>query len=289
MYKIVTDSCCDLSYQFFEKDNLEFLPMEVMLDEKTLRDDLGLTFDIDSFYTALKNGSMPSTSQISIGRYLEFFKSCAKQNIPIIYISLSSGMSGSYQSALQAVDLLKEEYPDAEIAIVDSLSASAGQGLMVYNAVQKQKEGYNFLELVSWLEANKRSYQHWFTVEDLNHLYNGGRISKGAAAIGELLSIKPILSVNKEGKLEVVEKVRTRKRAFQRMTDQVVQALEAADDKTVFIATSGDRAGAEWLKESILAKSHPKSIEVLNMGPTISSHTSYGCVGVFIKGIDSGV
>lgn len=123
-----------------------------MLDGKTLRDDLGLTFDMNSFYTALKNGSMPSTSQISIGRYLEFFKSCAKQNIPIIYISLSSGMSGSYQSALQAVDLLKEEYPDAEIAIVGFLISKCWARLNgLCNAVQKQKEGYNFLELVSWV------------------------------------------------------------------------------------------------------------------------------------------
>lgn len=224
---------------------------------------------------------------MNVSKYVDFFTPYVKENIPVLYVCFSSGLSGSYQSALLAVEMIKEDYPDAEIHVFDTLAASCGQGLMVLDAVQNKRDGLSLEENISWLEQEKMNYQHWCTVDDLNHLYHGGRITKGAAAVGELLKVKPIIKINEEGKLVVHQKVRTRKKALRYIADKVIKCLETLEDpseQTVIITNVADVKAAETVKSIILEKVQPKDILIYNLGPTISSHTGYGTVVAFVRG-----
>lgn len=287
MYQIVTDSCCDLPYTTLKEEEIDFVSMEIILNDDVFLDDAGETFDIEEFYNQLKNGALPSTSQVNVSKYVDFFTPYVKENIPVLYVCFSSGLSGSYQSALLAVEMIKEDYPDAEIHVFDTLAASCGQGLMVLDAVQNKRDGLSLEENISWLEQEKMNYQHWCTVDDLNHLYHGGRITKGAAAVGELLKVKPIIKINEEGKLVVHQKVRTRKKALRYIADKVIKCLETLEDpseQTVIITNVADVKAAETVKSIILEKVQPKDILIYNLGPTISSHTGYGTVVAFVRG-----
>ncbi|HIZ70264.1 MAG TPA: DegV family protein [Candidatus Atopostipes pullistercoris] len=287
MYQIVTDSCCDLPYTTLKEEEIDFVSMEIILNDDVFLDDAGETFDIEEFYNQLKNGALPSTSQVNVSKYVDFFTPYVKENIPVLYVCFSSGLSGSYQSALLAVEMIKEDYQDAEIHVFDTLAASCGQGLMVLDAVQNKRDGLSLEENISWLEQEKMNYQHWCTVDDLNHLYHGGRITKGAAAVGELLKVKPIIKINEEGKLVVHQKVRTRKKALRYIADKVIKCLETLEDpseQTVIITNVADVKAAETVKSIILEKVQPKDILIYNLGPTISSHTGYGTVVAFVRG-----
>jgi DegV family protein with EDD domain len=283
-YQILTDSCCDVPYDLLEEYNIPFISMRVTLDGEELTDDLGKTFDVNKFYQKIKAGAMPTTSQVNVGRYLEFFRPYAEKNIPVLYICFSSGLSGSYSSAVQAVQMLAEDFPKAEIHVFDSKSACSGEGLIVYEAAVRQNDGMSLDDQVEWLEENQLTYQHWVTVDDLHHLQRGGRISKTAAALGGLMNIKPFIYVDTLGKLEVVGKIRGRKKALQQVADKVVETTANPAEQVIFIATSGDFEAAEKVKELIEAQITPKAIRIFPMGPTIASHTGFGCIAAFTRG-----
>lgn len=284
MYQILTDSCCDIPYQVLKENQVDFISMHVDVAGKELVDDLGKDFVIDDFYEEIKQGAMPTTSQVNVGRYVEFFKLYASQQVPVLYICFSSGLSGSYQSAIQAVELVKEELPEAQIHVFDSLAASGGEGLMVYEAAKRQQAGMSLADQLTWLEENRLTYQHWVTVDDLNHLQRGGRISKTSAVLGGLMNIKPIIYVDPAGKLEVTEKVRGRKKALQLLADRIVTATQEPSEQSIFITNSAAKAEAEELKTLIEQKIQPKEIRIFPLGPTIASHTGLGCVAVFTRG-----
>lgn len=284
MYQILTDSCCDIPYQVLKENQVDFISMHVDVAGKELVDDLGKDFVIDDFYEEIKQGAMPTTSQVNVGRYVEFFKQYASQQVSVLYICFSSGLSGSYQSAIQAVELVKEELPEAQIHVFDSLAASGGEGLMVYEAAKRQQAGMSLADQLTWLEENRLTYQHWVTVDDLNHLQRGGRISKTSAVLGGLMNIKPIIYVDPAGKLEVTEKVRGRKKALQLLADRIVTATQEPSEQSIFITNSAAKAEAEELKTLIEQKIQPKEIRIFPLGPTIASHTGLGCVAVFTRG-----
>lgn len=284
MYQILTDSCCDVPYTLLKGLNVDFISMYIDIDGQEIADDLGESFDINAFYQEIAEGALPTTSQVNVGRYIEFFKQYAEKNIPVLYICFSSGLSGSYQSALQAVEIVKEDFPAAEIHVFDSLAASGGEGLMVYEAAHKQQAGVPLSELLAWLEENRLTYQHWVTVNDLNHLQRGGRISKTSAAIGGLMNIKPIIDVDPNGKLRTLEKIRGRKKALQHIADKIVENTGAPSEQVIFINASGNLEDAEEVKRLIEEQIQPKKIEVFPLGPTIASHTGLGCIAVFTRG-----
>lgn len=284
VYKIVTDSCCDLPYDILQEQQVAFISMLVDLNGKEYVDDLGHTFDMTAFYQKLKEGAMPTTSQVNVGRYMEFFRPFVEAKTPLLYICFSSALSGSYQSALQAVSLLKEEHPEAVIEVFDSKSACAGEGLMVLEACELRDAGHSLEEVLAWLKEHVLNYQHWVTVDDLNHLQRGGRISKTAAALGGLLNVKPFIYVDTTGKLEVVGKLRGRKKALQHVADKVVETTSDPKNQLILIAASGDFESAETVKQLIEAQITPKEIKIVPMGPTIASHTGYGCIAAFTRG-----
>src|SRR5699024_7228902 len=287
MYQIVTDSCCDLPYTVLGKEEVDFVSMEIILNDEVYLDDGGKTIDMDEFYKQLKDGALPSTSQVNVSKYIDFFSPYVQEIIPFQYFCFSSGLSCSYQSVLLAVETIKEDYPEAEIYVFDTLAASAGQGLMVLDAIQNQKEGFSLKENIAWLEQEKMNYQHWCTVDDLNHLYHGGRITRGAAAVGELLKVKPIIMMDEKGQLVVHHKVRTRKKSLRYIADKTIQSLKSVEnpeERTVILTHADDLEAAESVKAIILDEVQPKELLIFNLGPTISSHTGYGCVVTFVRG-----
>ncbi len=285
MYQIVTDSCCDLPYHVLAEEKIDFLSMNLQLNDQELVDDLGKTFNYDRYMNQLKNGAMPTTSQINVGRYLEFFRSYAEKQIPILYVAFSSGLSGSYSSALQAVELLKEEYEDPEIYVFDTKAASIGEGLLVLEAARLKKEGKSIEETLEWLEKNYLKVHSWVTVDDLKYLERGGRISKASATLGSLLSVKPIITVDKEGRLTNVDKVRGRNKSIQTIVNETVKTIVAPLDQIVYVAYAGDLESAEKAKRLLEEQIKMKDVKLYPLGPTIASHTGYGCIAIFSMGI----
>ncbi|OTN88802.1 hypothetical protein A5819_001294 [Enterococcus sp. 7E2_DIV0204] len=283
-FKLMTDSCCDLPYTYLEANDVDFISMTIQLNGKELVDDLGKTFDYDWFLQEIKIGGMPTTSQVNVGRYIEFFRPFVEKKTPILYLAFSSGLSGSYQSAMQAVDILKEEYNDAEIYVIDTKAASLGEGLLVSEAIQLKADGHSLEDILLWLSENKMTVHSWVTVDDLKHLERGGRISKAAAAIGGLMSVKPIIVVDKQGKLQNVGKVRGRSKALKKLADETVKEMIEPLKQTVFVAYAGDLKSAERVKTLIEEKIQVKEICLYPLGPTITSHTGNGCVAVFSRG-----
>lgn len=283
-FKIVTDSCCDLPYTYLEANDVDFINMTIQLNGQELVDDLGKTFDFDAFLEKIKQGGMPTTSQVNIGRYIDFFRSFIKQNIPVVYLCFSSGLSGSYQGAMQAVEILKEEYDEVNIHVVDTKAASLGEGLLVMETIRLKNEGYSLSETLSWLAENKMKVQSWVTVDDLKHLERGGRISKAAATLGTLISVKPIINVDANGKLQSREKVRGRGKALKKVVDETIKGMEKPENQTILIAHAGDLESAEKVKQMFEKEIQVKAIELYPLGPTITSHTGNGCIAVFSFG-----
>ena len=284
MYQIVTDSCCDLPYQVLEEINVDFLSMKIQLNGEELIDDLGKTFDYEKYMNELKGEAMPTTSQINVGGYLEFFRSYVEKKIPVLYVAFSSSMSGSYSSAMQAVELLKEEYENPEIYVFDTKAASVGEGLLVLAAARLKEEGKPLEEVLEWLNNNYLKVRSWVTVDDLKHLERGGRISKTSATLGSIISVKPIITVDEAGRLTNVDKVRGRNKSIQKIVDETIQSIVAPLEQTIYIAYAGDLESAEKAKKQLEEKIQVKNIVLYPLGPTIASHTGYGCIAIFSMG-----
>ena len=191
--KIITDSACDLTRDYIKNNNIGLLSLILNLNGQAIKDDLGETLSYKDFYNKMREGATPTTSQINAHEFEEEFIKYIKNGDSIIYISLSSNLSGTFNSANIAKNNLIEEYPDAKIYLVDSLSVSVGQGFLVEKACDMRNNGLNAEEIVNWLEENKRKVVHSILIDDLNHLKRGGRISSTTATIGGLLNIKPTL------------------------------------------------------------------------------------------------
>ncbi|WP_461215187.1 DegV family protein [Lacticaseibacillus sp. GG6-2] len=281
MYQLLTDSACDLPYQTLQEAHVDFVSMHVDVDGADHIDDLGETFDVDSLYEQIDKGVMPTTAQVNIGQFVDFFTPYVKANTPILYLGFSSGLSGTFASAEQAKQIILEDYPNAQIELVDSLAASCGLGLMVLDAIAKRDAGVSRSDLAAWLTANRLRYRQWFTVDDLNYLYHGGRLSRTSAALGTLLNIKPVMDVDIAGHLRVVRKARSRQRSLNALADETIAAIAADPTHQVLIATTKAQAAAESIRDRILATYPDTPIRIERIGAAIASHTGLGCVAVF--------
>ncbi|KRN99859.1 DegV family protein [Companilactobacillus kimchiensis] len=284
MYQILTDSECDLPLSTLQASDVDAISFHVKMGDKDLINDFGKSYDINEFYKQIQEGALPTTTQVNVGEYFEFFKPYVEAKTPIVYVGFSGGLSGSMSSANQAKEMLLETYPDADIRIVDTLAASGGEGQMVLSAIRLQKSGASLDEFVDWFDKNKMRLQSWFTVDNLNYLYHGGRISRTSAALGTLLKVKPILDIDGNGKLQMVAKTRTRKKSLIEIADKIIEAIKDDEDQPIIITTSGDYAAAEIVKEHIIEKVSEADIQIYPIGMTISSHTGFGCVAVFAMG-----
>lgn len=270
---IVTDSCCDLSRKYVDENNIEIMSLKVNVNGEEIPDDLGLTLSHKDFYDKVRAGAMPFTSQVNVYTFEECFKRNVKEGNSIIYIGFSSGLSGTFNSAQIAKQNIEEEYKDADITVIDSLSATCGFGLLVYYACEMLKSGINKDEIIKWVEENKLNVQHWVTVEDLNHLKRGGRISATTAIVGGMLSIKPIISVDNDGKLITVMKAKGRKKAIKVLFEKVKENIVDPEKQIVAIVHGDCIEEAEALKEMILNDVSVKDVIIYPLGTTIGAHT----------------
>lgn len=285
-FDLLVDSCCDLPFDYLKENNVELVSMIINLNYKEYVDDLGKTFDYNWFMDQLKLGEMPSTSQINIGAYSEVFKKYINSEIPLLYVAFSSELSGSQRNAYSALRLLEEENESVNVKIIDSKAASLGEGLLVKEMIKQRADGKTIDEVINWLENNINRVHSWVTVNDLNHLERGGRISKTSAAIGSLVKIKPIINVDKNGKLVNVGKTRGRNKSLEKIVSETKRTIENSEEQTLLVAYAGDLEAAEHVKELIEKNISVKGIELLPMGPTIASHTGYGAIAIFSYGIN---
>ena len=284
-YKIITDSTCDLPSTVIRELDVHIIPMEYILDEVSHFQDIEDEGEkTASFYGSLREGKVSSTSMINTVRFMDVFEPYLKAGQDILHISFSSALSGSYNASRMAAEELKELYPERKILVLDSIAASIGQGLLVYHAVLKKRQGLTHEELYVWLEENKKQICHWFTVEDLMHLKRGGRISALSANIGTALNIKPILSVNMEGKLVNLGKVMGRKKSLSELIIKMKTSIETPENQVVIIGHGDSLKDAEFLSSKLKNELHVKAVIMTQIGPIIGSHTGPGMIGLTFIG-----
>lgn len=285
-FELLTDSCCDLTYDYLEKNNVNYISMLINIDGKEYVDDLRKDFDYQWFIDQLRNGKVPTTSQINIGTYMEIFKLFIDQSKPVLYLAFSSGLSGSCYNAMMAVEQLKEEYGEDRVPIhvYDSKAASLGEGLLVHRLIQMRDAEATINEAIEWLDEYSPRLHSWVYVDDLKHLERGGRVSKTQATVGTLMNVKPIIIMNAEGKLENIGKVRGRKKGLAKLVKETVDGMTDPNNQEIFIVHADDRESAEEIKKGLLQHIQPKEIKISEMGPTIASHTGVGTLAVFSFG-----
>lgn len=281
---LFTDSCCDLPISFVNENNIQVMPIIVNINGEDIPDDLGKSISHKDFYSLIRNGKLPKTSQVNVDTFERNFKKYVREGYSIIYIGFSSALSGCVNSARLAKEIIDEEIKDADITIVDTKSASMGLGLLVYYAANMLKEGKSKEDIVNWLENNKLKVNHWFTVDDLNHLKRGGRVSSTVAIVGTMLSIKPIMHVDNEGRLIPISKVKGRKKAIKVLCDKLKEKIVDSENQTVFISHGDCIQEAESLKELILSEVKVKEIIINNIGPAVGSHSGPGTLALFFIG-----
>lgn len=284
-YVIVSDATLDLPNDVIKEYDIKVIPMQLDINDVTYThypDERELS--IEYFYSQLKNGATTHTTQITPSVFMDFFTEILKQGKDILYIAFSSGLSGTYNTAQLVIQELKEEYPERKIYSVDSLCASIGEGILVFNAALQKQKGLDIEELKVWVEENKRSARHWFTVKDLFHLKRGGRVTSIEAMVGTALKIKPVLTTNDLGKLEVYSKIRGTKAEL----DFLVNKMEAEGidlaSQTIIIGHGDNLEQAQRLEDLIRSKNIVKDIIISKIGPVIGTHTGPGMLALVYMG-----
>ncbi|MPM81172.1 Protein DegV [bioreactor metagenome] len=278
---LVVDSASALPLDFINQENVIGAPIVCHFKGKDLEDDFGKTLDIKEFYQGLREGEMPTTSQINVFKFEEIFRPLAQENKSVIYIGLSSGLTGTVDNAMRAALNIKEEYPKADITIVDSLCASLGLGLLCYLAYENIKAGKSKEEIISFVEDTKLKINHYFTVDDLNHLKRGGRISASAAAVGTLLNVKPVLHMDRQGKLAPLMKVRGRKKAILTLAEKFIERTNKNEMQTIAIVHGDCLEDALHLEELCRENGNVEKCIINFEGPTVASHTGAGLVSLY--------
>ena len=282
--KIITDSSCDLGINFIEENNIELIPLLLNLDGETLKDDLGKSLGYREFYEKLRAGSMPSTSQINIYTFEEKFKELLDKGYEILYIGLSSALSGTFNSANMARNNILEENPNAKIAVVDSISVSMGLGMLIKKACKMIEEGKMLEDIVQWIEENKNKVIHAILVDDLKHLKRGGRVSASTAAVGSILNIKPLLKLNNSGAVEVSEKIKGKKKGLKRLASIVKEKAINIENEILYIMHGDALEEAQYLKEIILQELNFKDVKVEYIGTVIGTHGGPGTIAAVFWG-----
>ncbi len=284
-------SCCstaDLSAEHFESRNIKYICFHFFLDGKLYDDDLGKSIPFDEFYKAMANGAETSTSQVNVAEFVEFFTPFLQAGQDVLHVSLSSGISGVYNSACAARDILAEKFPERKIFVVDSLGASSGYGLFMDKLADLRDGGMDVESLAQWATDHRLELNHWFFSTDLSFYIKGGRISKTAGIFGTLLNICPLLNMDNEGRLIPRQKVRTKKKVIQEIVDRMEECAQDGLDYSgkCYISQSyciEDAKAVANLVEERFPKLDGKVV-INSVGTTIGSHTGPGTVALFFWG-----
>ncbi len=284
-YKIITDSTCDLPPDIIKDLDLHVIPLEYSLKGQHFTQDVEDKGEKSKvFYDALRHGETSKTSMINTAQFMNVFSSYLEQQMDVLHISFSSGLSGTFHAAVLAKEELEEKFPNQNIIVVDSKAASVGLGLLLYHIGLKKKEDYTLEQMATWIEDNKYSICHWFTVEDLQHLKKGGRISPISAHVGTALNIKPILKMDFEGKLINGSKVIGRKKSLTELVFKMKQHGFSPEDQTVIIGHGDALKDAMWLEKKLRKELKVKNVILSYIGPVIGSHTGPGIIGLVFLG-----
>lgn len=279
-YKIITDSCCDLSQKMIEELGIDVIPLSVLMGDNTyLNYPDWREISPSDFYFGLRNKQSASTSAINMETFVETFEKYLVAGVDVLYLSFSSALSGTFNASNLAAKELCEKYPERKVLCCDTLAASMGQGLMVYYVVNNCKDK-TVEQAYEYAESIKQNMVHWFTVDDLGFLHRGGRISSVTAVVGSLLSVKPILHVSEEGKLISVSKVRGRKNSIKQLCDNVVGCAVDLKDQVVFIS-HGDCENDAVELARLLKEQGVKDVVINYIGPVIGAHSGPGTLAVF--------
>ncbi|MDR0200390.1 MAG: DegV family protein [Streptococcaceae bacterium] len=282
-YTLITDSTADLDQTWCLDHQVDVLGMTITLDGKP-RETVGFNaLTSDELLAEMAKGADVATSAIGTGEFETVFKKHAEANEEVLYLAFSSGLSGTYQSAMIAKDMALEDFPDAKITIVDTLAAASGEGYLVEEAVSLRDAGKSASETAEAIASLTTRLRSWFMVDDLNHLARGGRIPKATALIGTLASIKPILDVDTAGKLRQVSRARGSKKAISELIKQSTQEADVAYPK-VIVSYSGDVAPAETIAQQFRDSNPALTVAVRPLGPVISVHTGSGTLAIFTIG-----
>lgn len=284
-------SCCstaDLTKEQFKKDDINYICFHYYINGKQYYDDLGETLTFPDFYDAMTKGADTRTSQVNSDEYVEYFEKFLKDGKDILHVTLSSGISGTINSAMIARDILSEKYPDRKIIVEDSLAASSGYGLLMDKLAELRKQGLGIDELHKWLIDNRLKLNHWFFSTDLTFYIKGGRVSKVSGFVGNVLNICPLLNVNSEGKLIPRYKIRSKRKVIEAI---VAKMEELAADREnysgkCFISQSACFDDAKAVAD-LVEKKFPKldgRVVINDIGTTIGSHTGPGTVALFFWG-----
>ncbi|MBP2258236.1 DegV family protein [Virgibacillus alimentarius] len=276
--KILADSACDLSEHYYNGFDIEMVPLTVHINGNDYKDSIEIT--PKTVYDALRNGGHAKTSQVSPQTFKTIFTSYAQTNQPLVYLAFSSQLSGTYQTAKMIEQEIKEEYPDAPIHVLDTKCASLGYGLVVLHVAKLAKEGAQLNEIIHAATDHAQHMEHIFTVDDLEYLHRGGRVSRTAAFVGSLLKIKPLLHVD-DGKLIPLEKIRGSKKVLKRMLEVMEKRGANFENQVIGISHGDDLERAEQLASLIKEKFNVKEVIIEMVGAVIGAHSGPGTIALF--------
>lgn len=284
MYWIVTDSAIDMPKSWIDQqENLRVLSLSYLMDGEYYVSD-GTDESIRAIYDAMRNGKMLKTSQVTPEMWEDCFRELLGAGHDVLTVAFSSGLSGTCSAAFMAADEVRADYPDRKLFVIDSLQASAGEGLMVSYALQNRANGMSIEENAAWIEKNVQNFLAWFTVNDLMHLHRGGRVSAASAIVGSLVRIKPIMRVDAEGKLAVYEKAAGRKRSIRVLAEKIIADIVKPEGQIIHISHGDCEDEAQTLADMIKEALPVADVRVSYVGSVIGAHTGPGVIAIFCMG-----
>ncbi len=281
-YVLMTDSSADLPWTYYSERNIPFLPMNTTMDDEPYVDDG--TMSSREFYDKMRAGVVFKTSQWTDHQYIDAFEPYLKDGTDVLYLGLTAGLSGSYYSACRARDQFKETYPDRTVCVPQTSAVSLGLGLLVHETARRRDEGMGFEELCRWVETNKLTFHHRFTVDDLMFLFRGGRVSRASAIFGTALGIKPRLHVDLEGKLINHGKIRGRKASLLGLVEEMKQYTDIQEHDTIAICHGDCEDEANFVLGEVRRHFGVENAIVNPLAAAIGTHVGPGCMAVFFIG-----
>ena len=277
-FKLLTDSCSNLSKEMIERLNIGVIPLNYIKDGEVYANKID---ELKQFYDEMRNKVVFKTAALNENDFYNFFKKFLSAKEDILYIGFGSGLSSSVNNAFLAKDRLEKEFPERKIYIIDTLCACLGQGLLLFYADEKRKEGKSIEEIYNYIEDLKLKIAHYFTVDDLAYLYRGGRLSKTSFLIGNALRLKPILHLNNNGKMEALNKCIGKKKALNEMVLRFIKNSVDISNQIVGIAHGDDLEGALYVKKLLLDNCSPKEVVISDIDQTIGAHSGPGTIALF--------
>lgn len=278
-YVIMTDSNSEFPLRIAKERNLQYVPMPYLIDGQEYYYDLGEHTDFKAFFDKMREGAVPKTSTYSAAFYLDFFRPTLDAGKDILFVAFSSALSAAYSYLTQAVEQLQAEYPQRTLRVVDTLSISMGSGLLSYYAFELYDQGKTLDEVADWIMQNRLRVNHMFMVDDLVYLKRGGRISSTSAMVGKMLDVRPVLTVNQEGRIVVSQKVKGRKKGIRFLTEHAANAKDPESQMLVILHADCE-ADALSLKDKILSLAPYRCVYINHVGPVIGTHCGPGTLAV---------